>query len=58
LAHKFIDPEEGKVDESFKLLSTRMDRVYKAVADAEVEKVKEVLPPHYRYLEDVSCYRF
>ncbi|XP_060552056.1 uncharacterized protein LOC132713464 [Ruditapes philippinarum] len=52
LAHKFIDPEEGKVDESFKLLSTRMDRVYKAVADAEVEKVKEVLPPHYRYLED------
>ncbi|XP_053404800.1 GRIP and coiled-coil domain-containing protein 2-like [Mercenaria mercenaria] len=52
LAHKFIDPEKGQVDENFKVLSARMDRVYKAVAEAEVEKVKEVLPPHYKYLED------
>ncbi|KAL4220670.1 hypothetical protein ACF0H5_021065 [Mactra antiquata] len=52
LAHKFIDPELGNVDEQFKVLSKRMDRIYKAMVDDDVEKAKEILPPHYRYLED------
>ncbi|WAR28262.1 hypothetical protein MAR_013966, partial [Mya arenaria] len=52
LSGKFVDKDAGEVDAKFRILAARMDRVYRAVAENNMEKAKDALPPHYKYIED------
>lgn len=54
MTNKFIDKDNGSIDEQFLVLSRRMEKAYKGMAENNVEKLKEELPPHYRYIEDVG----
>ncbi|XP_052217930.1 uncharacterized protein LOC127835534 [Dreissena polymorpha] len=52
LTKKFIDPSDGHIDEEFVKLSSRMDKVHKAIAENSIDTVKQVLPPHYKFTDD------
>jgi len=49
-----MDPTDGHIDDQFLKLANRLDKAYKSLSDNTIEQLKDIFPPHYRYIEDVS----